>query len=105
MSSTVEATGLLLQSSCMAVKWSTFGPQLLLTIDREDSTSLRTQLERRGARRHPHRSPGRPTSGCRPREPWPAFLGLSRGIVQECYEQLAAEGYLVSPARLGHPGR
>ncbi len=81
----------------MAVKWSTFGPQLLLTIDREDSSSLRAQLEREvrdairtGRLAADERLPSsRALAG---------FLGLSRGVVQECYEQLAAEGYLVARA-------
>ena len=47
----------------------------------------------------------RPASGCRPRASWPAALGVSRGLVRDCYAQLHAEGYLVAPGRLGHPGR
>ena len=46
-----------------------------------------------------------PASGCRPRATLARDLGLSRGLVQECYEQLHAEGYLTSRGRLGHAGR
>ena len=38
----------------------------------------------------------RPASGCRRSRALAAHLGLSRGLVQECYAQLLAEGYLIS---------
>ena len=81
----------------MAVKWSTSGPEVLLSVDRAAPTSLRAQLLgqlrdaiRTGRLRAGERLPSsRTLSG---------QLGLSRGIVQECYEQLTAEGYLVASA-------
>jgi GntR family transcriptional regulator/MocR family aminotransferase len=70
-------------------------PELLVTLDRESRTSLRAQLE--GAVRDAIRS-GRLAVGDRlpSSRMLAADLGLSRGVVQECYEQLAAEGYLLS---------
>jgi GntR family transcriptional regulator/MocR family aminotransferase len=69
--------------------------ELLVTLDRQDRAPLRAQLE--NALREAIRS-GRLAVGDRlPSSRMLASdLGLSRGVVQECYEQLAAEGYLVS---------
>jgi GntR family transcriptional regulator / MocR family aminotransferase len=79
----------------MPIEWSGLGPGLLLTLDREASEPLRSQLERQV--REAIRS-GRlqvserlPSSRELARE-----LGLSRGLVQDCYAQLYAEGYLVT---------
>ena len=79
----------------MPVQWSGLGPELLLAVDREGGTPLRVQLE--GQLRDAIRS-GRLGAGERlpsSRELARA-LGLSRGLVQGCYEQLQAEGYLDS---------
>jgi GntR family transcriptional regulator / MocR family aminotransferase len=77
----------------MAIEWSGLSPELLLTLDRRGGEPLRAQLE--GQLRHAIRS-GRlregerlPSSRELARE-----LGLSRGLVQDCYGQLQAEGYL-----------
>ncbi|MFC0597646.1 PLP-dependent aminotransferase family protein [Streptomyces palmae] len=86
----------------MPVQWSGFSPELLLVIDRDSGEQLRAQLERqiRDAIRT-----GRLTAG----ERLPSSrelargLELSRGLVQECYAQLQAEGYLV--ARTGSATR
>jgi GntR family transcriptional regulator/MocR family aminotransferase len=69
--------------------------ELLVTLDRDDRTPLRAQLEQ--ALREAVRT-GRLATGDRlpSSRMLAADLGLSRGVVQECYEQLAAEGYLVS---------
>lgn len=79
----------------MAVEWSTSSPDLLLTIERGSSEPLRAQLERqlRDAIRT-----GRLASGERlpSSRAMAAQLGMSRGLVQDCFEQLVAEGYLVS---------
>jgi len=82
----------------MAIKWSGLGPELLLRLDRASSRPLRSQLE--AALRDAIRT-GRiagderlPSSRELARE-----LGVSRGLVQECYSQLLSEGYLTS-----HPG-
>jgi GntR family transcriptional regulator/MocR family aminotransferase len=79
----------------MAIEWSGFGPELLLRLDRSASLPLRSQLEtgvrdaiREGRLRGGERLP---SSRELARE-----LGVSRGMVQECYSQLLAEGYLTS---------
>ena len=79
----------------MPIEWSGLGPELLLTMDRDDAEPLRAQLERqlRDAIRDGRLAVGErlPSSRELARE-----LGLSRGLVQECYAQLQAEGYLVT---------
>ena len=79
----------------MTVEWSTSGPDLLLALDREAPTPLRAQLE--GQLREAVRT-GRLTAGERlpSSRALAQHLGLSRGVVQECFEQLVAEGYLIS---------
>jgi GntR family transcriptional regulator / MocR family aminotransferase len=77
----------------MPVEWSGLSPQLLLTLDREVDEPLRSQLERqlRDVIRTGRLGAGErlPSSRALARE-----LGLSRGLVQDCYSQLQAEGYL-----------
>ncbi len=81
----------------MAVQWSGLGPELLLQLDRGLSQPLRSQLEAglRDAIRSGRLQTGErlPSSRELARE-----LGISRGLVQECYGQLLAEGYLASQA-------
>jgi len=79
----------------MAIEWSGLSPGLLVRLDRSASRPLRTQLEaslreaiRGGRLRAGERLPST-------RELARA-LGVSRGMVQECYGQLLAEGYLTS---------
>jgi GntR family transcriptional regulator / MocR family aminotransferase len=79
----------------MAIEWSGLGPGLLVRLDRSASQPLRGQLEaslreaiRSGRLRGGERLP---SSRELARE-----LGVSRGMVQECYGQLLAEGYLTS---------
>jgi GntR family transcriptional regulator/MocR family aminotransferase len=77
------------------VQWSGLGPELLLQLDRGRSAPLRTQLEtalRDGIRDGRLQGGERlPSSRELARE-----LSVSRGLVQECYNQLLAEGYLTS---------
>jgi GntR family transcriptional regulator/MocR family aminotransferase len=78
----------------MAVHWSGLSPELLLALDRgRGAEPLRSQLENRlrEAIRSGRLRPGErlPSSRELARE-----LGTSRGLVQECYGQLQAEGYL-----------
>jgi GntR family transcriptional regulator/MocR family aminotransferase len=77
----------------MPVQWSGLSPELLLTLDRRAVEPLRTQLERqlRDAIRAGRLAAGErlPSSRELARE-----LRLSRGLVQDCYAQLQAEGYL-----------
>jgi GntR family transcriptional regulator / MocR family aminotransferase len=79
----------------MAIEWSGLSPGLLVRLDRSASEPLRAQLEaslreaiRDGRLRAGERLPSS-------RELARA-LGVSRGMVQECYGQLLAEGYLTS---------
>jgi GntR family transcriptional regulator/MocR family aminotransferase len=79
----------------MAIEWSGLSPGLLLRLDRSAEQPLHAQLEaglreaiRAGRLRGGERLP---SSRELARE-----LGVSRGMVQECYGQLLAEGYLTS---------
>ena len=79
----------------MAIEWSGLSPELLVRLDRSSGQPLRAQLEaglrdaiRSGRLRGGERLP---SSRELARE-----LGVSRGIVQECFGQLLAEGYLTS---------
>jgi GntR family transcriptional regulator / MocR family aminotransferase len=79
----------------MGIQWSGLSPELLVRLDRSASQPLRAQLEaclrdaiRTGRLRGGERLP---SSRGLARE-----LGVSRGLVQECYSQLLAEGYLTS---------
>jgi GntR family transcriptional regulator/MocR family aminotransferase len=84
-----------LLSIAMAIQWSGLGPELLLRLDRDSDQPLRFQLETRlrDAIRDGRLQPGErlPSSREFARE-----LGVSRGLVQECYGQLLSEGYLDS---------
>ena len=79
----------------MAIEWSGLSPELLVRLDREASQPLRAQLEaslREAIRGGRLRAGERlPSSRELARE-----LGVSRGMVQDCYGQLLAEGYLTS---------
>src|SRR5215470_17108781 len=79
----------------MALQWSGLASEVLLTIDRSSRVPLRAQLEDqfRQAIRAGRIGAGErvPSSRALARA-----LGLSRGLVQECYAQLQAEGYLVT---------
>jgi GntR family transcriptional regulator/MocR family aminotransferase len=79
----------------MAIQWSGLGPELLLRLVRDSEQPLRSQLETglRDAIRDGRLNPGErlPSSRELARE-----LGVSRGLVQECYGQLLSEGYLDS---------
>jgi GntR family transcriptional regulator / MocR family aminotransferase len=79
----------------MGIEWSGLGPELLVRLDRSASQPLRAQLEaglREAIRGGRLRAGERlPSSRELARE-----LGVSRGMVQDCYGQLLAEGYLTS---------
>ncbi|MFY9934034.1 MAG: PLP-dependent aminotransferase family protein [Streptosporangiaceae bacterium] len=79
----------------MAIEWSGLSPGLLVRLDRSASEPLRAQLEaslREAIRAGRLRAGERlPSSRELARE-----LGVSRGMVQECFGQLLAEGYLTS---------
>lgn len=79
----------------MPVQWAGLSPGLLLTVDRDSTQRLSAQVEGqlRDAIRTGRLQAGErlPSSRELARE-----LGLSRGLVQDCYAQLQAEGYLVT---------
>jgi GntR family transcriptional regulator/MocR family aminotransferase len=81
----------------MPIEWTGSGPELLVPIDRDGPDLLRTQLER-GLREAIR------TGRLRPGERLPSSrelakgLGVSRGMVVDCFDQLQAEGYLVARA-------
>ncbi len=79
----------------MAIQWSGLGPELLLQLERGRGKPLRPQVEAgiRDAIRDGRLQGGErlPSSRELARD-----LGVSRGLVQECYNQLLAEGYLTS---------
>ena len=79
----------------MPIEWAGLGPELLLTLDRTLGEPLGAQLER--ALREAIRS-GRLAAGERlpSSRAMAAELGISRGLVLECYSQLQAEGFLTS---------
>jgi GntR family transcriptional regulator/MocR family aminotransferase len=79
----------------MPVEWSGLAPEVLLTIDRRATVPLRSQLEDqfRQAIRSGRLGAGQRVPSSRALA---KALSLSRGLVQECYAQLQAEGYLVT---------
>jgi GntR family transcriptional regulator / MocR family aminotransferase len=86
---------MLVRSDFMAIEWSGLSPELLVRLDRSARQPLRAQLE--ASLREAIRS-GRLRAGERlPSSRGLAHeLGVSRGMVQDCYGQLLAEGYLIS---------
>jgi GntR family transcriptional regulator/MocR family aminotransferase len=79
----------------MHVEWAGLAPELLVRLDRSQRGTLGEQLQRelRDAIRSGRLAAGDrlPSTRALARE-----LGLSRGLAQECYEQLVAEGYLIA---------
>ena len=77
----------------MPVQWAGLAPPLLVDVRRGTGLPLRAQLE--GGLRDAIRSGRLPVGERLPSSRELARqLGLSRGLVQECYGQLQAEGYL-----------
>jgi GntR family transcriptional regulator / MocR family aminotransferase len=79
----------------VSIEWAGLGPELLLRLDRTLPEPLGSQLERelREAIRSGRLGTGErlPSSRALARE-----LGVSRGLVLDCYQQLQAEGYLTT---------
>jgi GntR family transcriptional regulator / MocR family aminotransferase len=77
------------------VEWSGLAAEVLLTIDRRATVPLRSQLEDqlRQAIRSGRLGAGQRVPSSRALA---KALSLSRGLVQECYAQLQAEGYLTA---------
>jgi GntR family transcriptional regulator/MocR family aminotransferase len=79
----------------MPIEWAGLGPELLLRLDRGVAEPLRLQLERelRDAIRSGRLAAGERLPSSRVLA---AELGISRGLVLECYSQLQAEGFLTA---------
>jgi len=79
------------------ISWTGLGPELLLVMDRTAPRTLRTQLEEglRAAIRSGRLEPGERVPSSRELA---RAIGVSRGLVTECYQQLSGEGYLYSEA-------
>lgn len=79
----------------MPIEWAGLGPDMLLALDRTRAEPLRVQLERelREAIRTGRLAAGERLPSSRAMA---AELGISRGLVIECYSQLQAEGFLTS---------
>ncbi len=79
----------------MPIEWAGLGPELLLRLDRGVAEPLRVQLERvlRDAIRSGRLAVGERLPSSRVLA---AELGISRGLVLECYGQLQAEGFLIA---------
>lgn len=77
------------------IEWAGLGPELLITLDRDRPEPLRTQLETalREAIRAGRLAGGErlPSSRALSRR-----LGTSRGLIQDAYAQLHAEGYVTT---------
>ena len=84
----------------MTVGWSRGGPGVLIALDRTNGTPLGHQLQdqlRAAVRGGRLRAGERlPSTRDLARE-----LGVSRGMVVSCYDQLFAEGYLVAETGSG----
>ncbi len=89
------ATGTPVSSGLMPIEWAGLGPELLLRLDRKTAEPLRLQLERelRNAIRSGRLAAGERLPSSRVLA---AELGISRGLVLECYSQLRAEGFLTA---------
>ncbi|MEV4315904.1 PLP-dependent aminotransferase family protein [Actinocrispum sp. NPDC049592] len=79
----------------MSVEWSGLGPELLVKLDRDTTTPLKTQLEStlRTAIQTGRLGVGERLPSSRELA---STLGISRGLVQDTYAQLQAEGYLTT---------
>ena len=79
----------------MPIEWTGLSPELLVPLDREAGEPLRTQLERglREAIRTGRLAAGERLPSTRELA---RALSVSRGLVVDCFDQLQAEGYLLS---------
>jgi GntR family transcriptional regulator / MocR family aminotransferase len=77
------------------ISWTGLGPELLVAIDRAAPRAVRSQLEEglRAAIRSGRLEPGEKLPSSRELA---RAIGVSRGLVTECYQQLQSEGYLHS---------
>jgi GntR family transcriptional regulator/MocR family aminotransferase len=79
----------------MAVEWSNSSPELLVQLNRGSAESLSVQLQTqlRAAIQTGRLSAGERVPSSRD---FAVSLGVARGTVQDCYEQLRSEGYLMA---------
>ena len=79
----------------MPIEWTGLSPELILPLDRDADEPLRAQLERglRTAIRTGRLAAGERLPSTRELA---RALSLSRGLVVDCFDQLQAEGYLIS---------
>ena len=87
----------LVRSNSVAIQWAGLGPELLLRLDRAAARAAARPARARAARGDPLGPPGGGERLPSSRE-MAAELGVSRGLVLECYTQLQAEGYLTAAA-------
>jgi len=79
----------------MAVQWTGFSPDVLIPLNRSSGEALRTQLER-GLRDAIRSGRLRADERLPSTRELARGLGVSRGMVVDCFDQLQAEGYLVA---------
>jgi GntR family transcriptional regulator/MocR family aminotransferase len=79
----------------MVVEWSNSSPDVLVQLDRDSGVPLRSQLtsQLRVAIQNGRLAAGERLPSTRS---FADSIGVARGTVQECYEQLRSEGYLVA---------
>ena len=87
-------------AATMVVRWSGGVPELLVTLERSDREPLGQQIQRqlRDAVRTGRLAGGERLPSTRALA---EQLGVSRGLIVSCYEQLESEGYLVPRAGSG----
>jgi len=92
-----QEPGSRIASRLMPIEWAGLGPELLIRLDRSAGEPLRLQLEQelRAAIRSGRLAAGERLPSSRELA---AELGISRGLVLECYGQLQAEGFLSARA-------
>jgi len=86
----------------MAIQWTGSSPDVLIPLNRSSGEALRTQLER-GLRDAIRAGRLRADEKLPSTRELARGLGISRGMVVDCFDQLQAEGYLV--ARVGSATR
>jgi GntR family transcriptional regulator / MocR family aminotransferase len=79
----------------MAIQWTGLSPDVLIPLDRSSGEALRTQLER-GLRDAIRSGRLRADERLPSTRELARGLGISRGMVVDCFDQLQAEGYLVA---------
>ena len=79
----------------MAIQWTGSSPDVLIPLDRSSGEALRTQLER-GLRDAIRSGRLRADERLPSTRELARGLGISRGMVVDCFDQLQAEGYLVA---------